>query len=116
MHGRFLVGLRNNDAAPASNMGRELDHQYNNARRQMTVAFGRIDASIDRLVDRLCPLSVTVESQVLLAALQGRPIANHSSLRCRSTSAAAANGSNRIALRWPRLRSINLPTCTDDLY
>jgi hypothetical protein len=42
-----------NDAVPAFGMGRELDIQYNNARRQMTAAFRRIDAFMGRLVDLL---------------------------------------------------------------
>jgi hypothetical protein len=34
----------------------------------------------------------------------------------RASSAAAANGSNHIALSWPRLTGIDPLTCLDDLY
>jgi hypothetical protein len=44
---------RFNNAVEASDMGRELDHRYNGARKQAVEVFGGIDASLDRSVDRL---------------------------------------------------------------
>jgi DDE superfamily endonuclease len=51
-----------------------------------------------------------------LAARSRRDLLLHVLRVKRALSAAAANGSNRIALRCPRSTDINALTCSDDLY
>lgn len=87
--------------------GRELDNQYNGARKRLVAVFGGIDASLDRSVDRLWgEIADALRSQLTAAVVPAGPD-NHAILTAFAAT-ARRDGAKTLADATDRL--LNLPT------
>lgn len=87
--------------------GRELDNQYNGARKRLVAVFGGIDASLDRSVDRLWgEIADALRSQLTAAVVSAGP--DNQAILTAFAATARRDGAKTLADATDRL--LNLPT------
>ena len=94
-------------AESAGDMGRELDHRYNSARKQVVAVFGGIDSYLDRSVDRLWgqvadALRLRLTEAIVPTGLENRDIL--------AAFAATARQDGASTLGQATDKLLNLPT------